>query len=72
MGVHTSPTLKTCKQCGGKKISVSLKSPYLDDSEEECPICEPGSALSRLRSWARANARTEEAELNFSASQGEE
>jgi hypothetical protein len=45
--------------CHTQLIRVSMKNPYIDDYQDECPACEPGSALKALNSSARAQARLE-------------
>lgn len=58
MSIHRLTLDKLCN-CGTNMVVVHLKSPFIDDFENECPKCQPGFALSILKSSERAAAKAE-------------
>ena len=56
MGTHSHETSAKCKKCNSFLVEYHKKSPWIDDFDRECPKCEPGEAMERLRSWERRAA----------------
>jgi uncharacterized Zn finger protein (UPF0148 family) len=63
MGWHKVEREESCRNCGGKLVEVSLKSPFIDDGDSFCPTCEPDGEeriSCRLTRTNRSAARQEE------------
>lgn len=61
MGTHSKVLEVKCK-CGEYMVEYHKKSPWIDDFASECPVCEPGEAMDRLRSWERRAAREDDSD----------
>ena len=53
-------------------IAVHMKNPFIDDFMDECPKCQPGEALSWLRTESRLAAKAEMDAEKYKPEQEEE
>jgi hypothetical protein len=57
MGTTSKAIEDKRRKCNSSMVEYHTKNPWIDDFESECPACEPGEAVSRLRSRERRAAR---------------
>ena len=62
MSTHTKILESKCTRCGTHLIEVSMKNPFIDDFETECPKCDPGYAREVLNRRATSAAKEEAGE----------